>query len=264
MIVRDFVNTTQGWIHFRTEGKGKPVLLLHQTPRSSDEFLEIIPLLAKEGFRAIAPDTPGFGDSYKPISFSMHEWAKSLISFADALALEEISIVGHHTGAVIAFEMAVSFPKRIEKLVLSNCPYIDQQKRKMMQRRGPLDEVKLKEDGGHLIELWNGRKNFYPKHRPDLLTRFVLDALKAGRFSAEGHKVVRAYNMEGKFAKINCPTLLICGTKDPFVYPDLRRLEKKMPEASVREIKSGMVPMMDQMPRHVAKVLVEFLKGNTR
>ncbi len=173
--------------------------------------------------------------------------------------MEKFSLVGHHTGAVIAFEMAVSYPKRIDKLVLSNCPYIDEQKQKVMKRRHPLDKIELEEDGGHILELWNGRKSFYPKHRPDLLTRFVVDALKSGRFGVEGHRAVREYNMEGKFEKIKCPTLLICGTDDPFVYPDLKRLAKNIPNSQVREIKGGAVAMMDQMPKQVARVLVDFL-----
>ena len=257
---REFVKTPEGQIHYRTEGSGKPVVLFHQTPRSSDEFLDIIPLLAKNNLRAIAVDTIGFGDSYKPKGkFSIEGSARSFISFFDALGLERASLVGHHTGAVIAFEIAASYPKRVSKLVLSNCPYIDKEKQEEMKSRRELDKVELNDSGNQILDLWNSRKDFYPKNRPDLLTRFVIDALKAERFSAEGHKAVREYNMEGKFQKIKCPTLLICGTRDPFVYPDLKRLAKSIPNSKVKEIKGGTVAMIDQMPDKVAKVLVNFL-----
>jgi pimeloyl-ACP methyl ester carboxylesterase len=45
-----------------TAGTGFPVLLLHQTPHSWDDDREVLPLLGGR-FRAIAMDTPGFGDS---------------------------------------------------------------------------------------------------------------------------------------------------------------------------------------------------------
>ena len=58
-----------------------------------------------------------------------------------------------------------------------------------------VDEVEPSEDGCHLTALWRQRMRFYPPGRPDLLTRFVLDALKAGELAVGGHRAVRAYDM---------------------------------------------------------------------
>lgn len=54
----------------------------------------------------------------------------------------------------------------------------------------------MKGDGSHFNELWSGRKRFYSRDRPDVLNRFVLDAMKAGSSAEEGHLAVREYNME--------------------------------------------------------------------
>lgn len=66
---------------------------------------------------------------------SIQGYAGAVISFAGALGLERMSVVGHHTGAVIAFEIAASYPERVEKLVLSNCPYIDAKRQEEMKAR---------------------------------------------------------------------------------------------------------------------------------
>jgi len=72
MVRRAFLDTPEGQIHYRTAGAGRPVLLLHQTPRSSDEYRDVIPILARE-LRVVAMDTIGYGDSYKPAGTSTIE-----------------------------------------------------------------------------------------------------------------------------------------------------------------------------------------------
>ena len=61
-IERSFVPLAAGRVHVAACGAGRPILLLHQTPRSWDEYREVLPLLASK-YRAIAMDTLGFGDS---------------------------------------------------------------------------------------------------------------------------------------------------------------------------------------------------------
>jgi len=62
---RAFIDTPEGQIHFRTEGRGEPVLLLHKASLSSEEYKEMIPILAKN-YRVIAIDVLGCGDSDQP------------------------------------------------------------------------------------------------------------------------------------------------------------------------------------------------------
>ena len=65
MITHRFVEVPAGTIHCASAGAGRPVLLLHQTPRSWDEYRDVLPLLGRR-VQAIALDTIGFGDSCKP------------------------------------------------------------------------------------------------------------------------------------------------------------------------------------------------------
>jgi len=55
---RRYLDTPDGQIHYVTAGSGRPVLLLHQTPRSWDEYRDVIPILARER-RVVALDTIG-------------------------------------------------------------------------------------------------------------------------------------------------------------------------------------------------------------
>src|SRR5262245_9295423 len=106
---RAFVDTPDGQIHYASAGAGRPVLLLHQTPRSWDEDRDVIPILARER-RVVAMDTIGYGESYKPPRRSeIEDYARGAIALLDGLGIESTAVVGHHTGAVIAMELAASY-----------------------------------------------------------------------------------------------------------------------------------------------------------
>jgi len=259
VVQRGFANTHEGQIHYAMAGQGKPVLLLHQTPRSWDEYRDVLPIIGKRHW-AIAMDTIGFGDSYKPgEEGSIEDYAQGVMSFLDAMSIDRASLVGHHTGGVIAVEVAATYPERVDKLVLSSTPYVDAEDRERRKTRPPIDEVEFKEDGSHLTELWQKRMPFYPKNRPDLLTRLVIDALKVGERVEEGHRAVSRYKMEDKVHFIKAPTLVLAGTEDPFSFPRMKPLSDSIKGSKTAKIKGGMVPMVDQMPEEFAKVVIEFL-----
>jgi pimeloyl-ACP methyl ester carboxylesterase len=262
IIRRGFVETPEGQIHCAMAGHGDPVLFLHQTPRSWDEYREVLPIIGQK-YWAIAVDTIGFGDSYKPErEGSIEEYARGVIGFLDAMSLDRVSIVGHHTGGVIAVEVAASYPDRVHKLVLSSTPYVDAEDRDRRKPRPPIDEVEFKEDGSHLAELWQKRRRFYPKNRPDLLVRFVVDALKVGDRVEEGHRAVGKYKMEDKVGLIKAPTLVLAGTEDPFSFPRMTPLSESIGESKTAVIKGGMVPMVDQMPEEFSRVVLQFLDNS--
>ncbi len=261
LVTRAFADTPDGQIHYRTAGRGRPVLLLHQTPRSSDEYRDVIPLLAR-ALRVIAMDTIGYGDSYEPAgTCTIEDYAHGAVDLLDALGVGTTAVVGHHTGAVIAMELAASYPERVERLVLSASPYVDEEDRARRKHRPAIDEVELHEHGHHLGELWRRRMGFYPKGRHDLLTRFVIDALRAGEKAEEGHRAVSAYRMEAKVGRIRCPTLLVCGTEDPFSFPRLAVLAEKIPGSRAVPIPGGTVAMVDQMPAEFVAAIRPFLRG---
>ncbi len=206
-------------------------------------------------------DTLGFGDSYRPKKGATIElYAQGVIQLLDALAIGQASIVGHHTGGVIAVEVAASYPDRVTKLVLSSTPYVDAENRVLRKTRPAIDEIVFKPDGSHLTELWQRRMPFYPKDRPDLLTRFVMDALKVFDRVEEGHRAVNRYKMEKKVPLIQAPTLVLAGTGDPFSYPRIKPLAENIRHCRTTEISGGMVPMVDQMPGEFARMVIDFLK----
>ncbi len=259
-VTRSFVTVPAGTIHVAQSGTGAPVLLLHQTPRSWDEYRDVLPILG-ESLHAIAMDTIGFGDSSKPSidgPDTIEMWAEVAVSLLDALGIDRASVVGHHTGAVIAMEIAASFPDRVDRLVLSAPAMVDDEHRRLYGDKPPVDEVERKLDGSHLVELWSMRAPFYPKDI-DLLERFVIDALKAGDRSGGGHTTVARYAMEPKLPLITCPTLIVKPTEDPFAAPEAEKLAPHLPHAETVDLPGGMIPAPDQLPEDFARIVVDYV-----
>ena len=261
-VERAFVHTRSGRIHMASAGSGFPVLLLHQTPRSWDEYRDVLPILGRS-YHAIAMDTVGFGDSQAlpDRENSIERWACAAFDLLDALGIARAAVVGHHTGAVVALEMAASTPARVPALVLSSCPYVDAARRASHAGKRVIDEVERRPDGSHLTERWQRRQPFYPAGDLALLERFMIDALKAGNLAAGGHRVVNRYAMETRIGRVACPTLVIAATGDPHAYPAAPHVAQAIAGSQRVDIAGGMVPLPDQMPGVFAATVLQFLGG---
>jgi len=262
-IRRAFADLSVGQVHYAECGDAAApaVLLLHQSPRSWAEYREVLPLLGQR-FRAIAMDTVGFGDSAPPPwAPSIERWAGVAVELLDSLGVERAHVVGHHTGGVIAVELAANFAQKVGAVVLSSTPYTNEAFRVARAKRPPIDAVEEQGDGAHLVQMWRNRQGFYPQDRPELLRAFVLDGLKASGDIEGGHRAVASYRMEDVIARVTQPVLLIRATQDPFAAPHAAELAEHLPDARIVDIEGGMVPLPDQLPEAFAGAVLDFLKG---
>jgi pimeloyl-ACP methyl ester carboxylesterase len=256
---RRFCDTRLGQVHVVDAGAGAatPLLLLHQTPRSVDEFADAIPILAATR-RVVALDTPGYGCSDRVTGNpGVADYAAAAFESLDALGIERAIVVGHHTGAVIAVEMAASAPERIERVVLSGPVYTDAAGRERLARH--FRQWTPASDGAHLQEKWRKFHEWLP--RPELVQRLVVDLFRAGETSEQGHFAVAGYRMEERLPRVRCPALLLYATRDPFASPaqaePLRRAFRPCREAT---IEAG-VFAATEAPAAFARAVLDYVDG---
>jgi pimeloyl-ACP methyl ester carboxylesterase len=97
---------------------GTPILFLHGLGDEADTWRHVLPSLAA-GCRCLAPDLPGFGRSDKPDrSYTIPFFVSTLLELLDSLSISQAVIVGHSTGAIIAHQIALTHPERVQRLVL--------------------------------------------------------------------------------------------------------------------------------------------------
>lgn len=254
-VTRRYVDAPYGQIHVAEAGAGAPVILIHQTPRSWDEFREVIALLAPR-MHAIAYDLPGMGASDPvPGGPSIEGYAEAALVVADALGLARFHVCGHHTGGVVAFEVAARAPGRVRSLVLSSTPWIDAAARRdRAAGPPPVDVATHDASGEHLLALWNRRRPHYPDGSA-LLDRYLADALRAVD-SAEGHLAVGRYEMEAR--AVLARTLVVEHRRDPFASRHTAALVAHLASASVATIDDGRVPL-EHTASEFADLVAEFV-----
>jgi pimeloyl-ACP methyl ester carboxylesterase len=170
-------------------------------------------------------DTVGFGASARvPQPFSIELFADGVGDLLEALDLEDVLVVGHHTGGVVAMEVAARRDPRVSGVVLSGVPYVDAARRLRVASAPPIDHVDPSADGSHVPLLWSRRRPFYPDDRPDLLDRLTRDALGVLDRVEEGHRAVNRYRMEDRIGLVAVPALVVCGAEDAYSLPDVPRL----------------------------------------
>lgn len=106
-------------------GQGPAVLLCHGFPETSHSWHKQIPVLAAAGYRAIAPDLRGYGESSCPTSsdeYTAFHIVGDLIALMDALSVEHAVVVGSDWGATIAWQMALMRPDRVRGVIALGVP----------------------------------------------------------------------------------------------------------------------------------------------
>ena len=105
------------------DARGFPVILLHGFPDDVRAFDEVVPPLAKAGYRALVPYLRGYGptqfrDSAAPRMAEQAALGQDVIDFADALRLPRFAVAGYDWGGRAAAIAAALHPDRVRATVL--------------------------------------------------------------------------------------------------------------------------------------------------
>jgi len=259
-----FADIPEGQVFYRTDGSGEPVLLLHMSPSSSEEYLEVIPYLASN-FRVIAMDTPGYGLSDDPPrDYKIADYARSVISFLDALGLDKVNIVGHHTGGTIAAELGAAYPERVDKLVLSGCPTMntDEWQAFLKQINAPAGFASRLEipddDGTFLQEYWQRTKSGNPQLSPRELLHGVCSRIMTYTRPHNAIIAVINYDVLARMPLIKSPTLITAGSKDP-VSAQLEPARERIPRSRIVVTPDASAAIAREKPREFADLIATFI-----
>jgi pimeloyl-ACP methyl ester carboxylesterase len=112
-------------MHYVEQGQGPLVILLHGFPYLWYMWRRQIPALAAAGFRVVAPDQRGFGQTDRPEEVEAYDLSQSagdVVGLTKALGETSAVIVGHDLGAWVAQTAAILRPDLFKGLVMLNTP----------------------------------------------------------------------------------------------------------------------------------------------
>ncbi|MFM7427137.1 MAG: alpha/beta fold hydrolase [Elainella sp.] len=205
-----------------------PVLLLHGLPSQSYGWRHVLPALAQQGYRAIAPDWLGFGRSDKPdrrrFAYSPDAYVQELEAFLQALKIERCLLVVQGFLGSVGLQYALRHPDQIERLAILNAPVTTAAKLpwKIKQMSLPLVGEMLTQDPLLVDRTLEGGGGYRVEDADlDVYRRPFLKSSEAGRalFAAlQNLKLAQATaEIEQGFASWQQPTLLAWGIRDPWL-----------------------------------------------
>jgi pimeloyl-ACP methyl ester carboxylesterase len=258
---RAYADIAEGQIHYRFEGHGKPILLLHMAVASSDEYSRVMHFLSPE-YRAVAMDFLGAGDSDpSPYQYQVIDHARSVVSLMDAIGIKKATLVGQFNGAMIAGEVAINWPERVDKLVLAGTGFWEETEAiALNEPKNFTTRVEIQRDGSHLLEWWR-RACLWGNYSLEILEERVLEYIKAGPRGEEAHWAGAAYNLKPRLPLIPCPTLVLDAPGYPFHYL-AKEVKNLIPECRLTVIENGPMYLDRAMSKEFAEAIMNFLSSS--
>jgi pimeloyl-ACP methyl ester carboxylesterase len=215
---RGLVRTHTGYIHYRSLGPAGPtVVLAHINQQSSAIYLELMQALAPQ-VRTVAIDYPSHGHS-DPIDWqpTIATYARCMIEVMDALGIERATSLGEAVGAAVSTELGCSYPNRIERVVLVNCPFYptravaDASHAPLKSGLRPADA-----SGFPTTRTLEFMLEHDPAHSPVNPTQSWMDRvnvaqIEAGRNRWQALDALHAYELNANLARLPQPVLLLIG-----------------------------------------------------
>jgi 3-oxoadipate enol-lactonase len=240
-----FLQRESGQIHYETQGKGEPLLILRGLGRSSRYWLGFEKQLAK-AFKVIQIDLRGLGRTSVPMAWtdSIDDLAEDCVAVLDQLKIRKAHVFGLSLGGMVALRLGSRHAERCRSIVVANASSADYPGFRIDplaikdivigQIRGTLHEALLartipsavaKVRGLEILDMW--AKIRQEEGLP--LESVLKQVLAAARF-----------NIRGRLKDGNVPILFVYGSLDGLVpHYNTRRMHKLVPGAALQEIKGA-------------------------
>lgn len=266
-----FIEINEMQVHFRDEGEGFPIVLVHGTASSLHTWDAWTNELKKTN-RVIRMDLPAFGITgpNKNADYSIESYTTFLHSFVEKLNLEKFHLAGNSLGGNIAWNYAAEHPAKVEKLILVDASGLPTNKEPpaifKMAKTPVLRSLFLYVTPKMLIT--KNIKEVYEdddKVTDELVTRYHKMALRAGNRQAFIDRAKTDFKLDAKIntdrlKSIQTPTLLIWGAKDLWIPLDNgKRMNRILVNSKLEVLEnSGHVPM-EENPKESLELLKNFL-----
>lgn len=255
-IQKAYTTTPYGQLHYRhvqsSTSSHLPVLVfLHKSASSSASMVKLMSHFSSLGYSCYAPDMPGFGSSFDPSPSAIEDITQQGIQWYCALYADVfrqlgiwdknigVHVLGHHSGAALAPQLAVMFPDIVRTLCLVGPTVVNDTERIAMRDKFLVPFNTPEPTGSHLMKTWEylGRMGVTSAgactspptscndQDLDLWQRELLDHVRAWKGRLQIYGAVWACDSEKLFKQVKCPVLALCA-KDDVLYEHLDNVKK--------------------------------------
>jgi len=226
----------------------------------------VMPALAERGWRSLAPDLLGFGDSPSDPPHTWERHVQSIEEFRRSLGLEQVALVVHDWGGLIGCWWACEHPEAVSALVLSATGFFPDGRwhgvAEAARTPGTGEEMTaaMTEEGFAALLSQNG-SGFDEEAIDEYWKCFADEDRRRGQLefwrSADFPKLER---FDGKLAELGVPTLILWGETDPFAFvPSAHRFHKEIPDSELVIVEGAGHFVFEDAPERTASEVADFL-----
>ncbi|MGB1200105.1 MAG: alpha/beta fold hydrolase [Cognaticolwellia aestuarii] len=106
-------------LNYQQLGSGKDIILIHGL-FGRLENLNMVAKALSESYRVTSVDVRNHGDSFHSELMDYPSMAKDIVVIMQHLAIESAIILGHSMGGKVAMELALTYPERVDKLIVAD------------------------------------------------------------------------------------------------------------------------------------------------
>ena len=242
---------------------GETVLLVHELGGMLDSWDPVMPALQQD-FRVLRYDQRGFGQSEKARgTLDVDDMTADMVGLLDALGLDApCHVVGIALGSGIAMRFAAQYPDRVKSLfAASPATGVKEERRQALLARAtaveesgmrPICETSLKVSYPNILR---GDQERFEAYRRQWLTNdpFGFAAI---------NRMLGVMDMQGDYAKITCPALVVAGEHDGLRPPEaIQAMADAMPNATYLMAADTGHFMHVQTPEIFLNLVMPFMKG---
>ncbi|HEY3019073.1 MAG TPA: alpha/beta fold hydrolase [Solirubrobacteraceae bacterium] len=246
---------------------GPVALLVHGYPESSWMWASLLDALAGAGWRGVAPDLAGYGDSPADPPGTWQRHVESLERFVAELGLAEVALVVHDWGGLIGLRWACDHPGAARALVISDTGFFADGRwhglADAMRTPGTGEEVvdgMTREGFGAALRSMStgvddrALDEYFKAFGDEARRRGQLELYRSGEFS-------ELAGYEGRLAALGVPALVLWGAEDPFApVAGAHRFARDLPGAEVVVLDGVGHFVFDDAPQAANDAVVNFLR----
>jgi haloalkane dehalogenase len=257
-----------GGLAYREAGRASDpaVLLVHGYPESSYMWHAALPALADAGWRALAPDLPGYGDSQPGASGSWEAHVEALTHFVEELDPGPVALVTHDWGVMIGLRWACEHAGAASALVISDGGFFSDRRwhdlANVMRTPGEGERlIRAYTKEGFDAALRAVSKGMSDEALADYWKAFADDRRRLAQLelyrSGEFEKLIP---FEGRVAALNLPALIVWGRQDRFAGVAMaERFHVELSGSELAILDDAGHFVWDDAPAQTSALLVDFL-----
>jgi pimeloyl-ACP methyl ester carboxylesterase len=257
-MIRRIYPTRFGQLHLRShEGKGVPLILLHNSPRSGSMWEALQDKLERPTH---APDRLGYGFSdAPPWALSLEQYALATVDGLKAAGMQgQVDVLGIHTGSIEAIEIAHLLGNQVRRVALVGMPLFTAEEQMRQMEKYSEQPLRPVTEGGHVLGAWRGGFAFRqpPYDLTDVHQRFVEHVLAANPGAA--FRAASGYAVDQKLKSLKTPLVLFAPHDEileqtlrvkPMLRPDAQYID--LPELGMDVFSAHLDRMVTLLNKHL-------------